>query len=169
MCHVINRQEIVDGAYCCGYAVPATDPMFLSPLLPDVPDCCKDKGYAYNLEKAKQLLAEAGWSDTDNKGVLDKHGKPLELDLIIRSNRVWQKDVAVVVQSQLKEVGIDVKIHAMEKGAYKDRIKNRDFDLRFWWSDRRTYPAGLQLKKFNEAVNPNAYVERLTPSYTFSF
>ena len=149
MCYAINRQEIVDGVFS-GYATPATDSMFLSPLLPGVPDCCKGKGYAYDLDKAKQLLAEAGWSDTDNNGVLDKHGKPLELDFIICSSHwVWERDVAVVVQSQLKEVGIDVKIHDIEGGAWWDRVNNRDYDLRMAWGWWITHTVCVQLSWFN--------------------
>ena len=85
--------------------MPATDAMLLSPLKPDSPDCCH-KGYDYDLDKAKKLLAEAGWNDMDGDGILDKNGKSLkDLDLVITSasDLAWQNDLALVVQSQLRE------------------------------------------------------------------
>ena len=57
------------------------------------------KGYNYNLQKAKELLAEAGYAD----------GKGLLLTLYI-SNDELQKNIAIAIQEQLKEIGIDIKL-----------------------------------------------------------
>jgi len=82
--YALNRTEMVKGAFN-GYAAPATDSVFLSPRRSDAPKCC-GKGYDYDLDKAKQLLAEAGWNDSDHDGILDKNGKALkDLDLVISS------------------------------------------------------------------------------------
>ena len=35
----------------------------------------------YNVERAKKLLEEAGWKDTNGDGYVDKEGKNLEMDL----------------------------------------------------------------------------------------
>jgi len=138
--YALDRNEIAEGAFN-GYAVPATDSMYLSPLLPGVPECCH-KGYDYDIDKANQLLAEAGWTDTDGDGILDKNGKPLSLQFLVcstdNSDCNWQKDSALIIQSQLKEIGIDVQIQSMESGARQDAIKRGDFDLRFWWSYPRS-------------------------------
>ncbi|MDD1762720.1 MAG: ABC transporter substrate-binding protein [Methanothrix sp.] len=138
--YVLDRNEIVEGAFN-GYAVAATDSMYLSPLLPGVADCCH-KGYDYNIEMARKLLAESGWKDTDADGVLDKNGKPLRLQFIVcsddNSDCNWQKDSALIIQSQLKMIGIDVQIQSMESGSRQEAIKKGDFDLRFWWSYPRS-------------------------------
>jgi peptide/nickel transport system substrate-binding protein len=130
ICYALNRTEMVDGVFH-GYARPATDAMFLSPLKPDSPACCH-KGYDYDLDMAKKLLAEAGWDDTDGDGILDKNGKSLkDLDLVITSYGAlgWQKDLALVVQSQLKKIGIDVKIRTVEYADYFNVRNSGDFDL----------------------------------------
>ena len=131
ICYALNRTEMVEGAFN-GYALPATDAMFLSPLKSDSPDCCH-KGYDYDLEKAKKLLAEAGWNDTNGDGILDKNGKSLkDLDLVISpaGGLSWQKDLALVVQSQLKKIGIDVQIQTVEYANYWEVLDTKDFDLR---------------------------------------
>jgi len=131
ICYALNRTEMVEGAFN-GYARPATDAMLLSPLKPDSPVCCH-KGYDYDLDKAKKLLAEAGWNDTDGDGILDKDGKSLkDLDFVITSDSglAWQKDLALVVQSQLKEIGIDVQIRTVDWSAYCDLKNTGDYDLK---------------------------------------
>ena len=42
---------------------------------------------AYNVDRAKQLLDEAGWKDTDGDGIRDKDGKPLSVDFVIYNSR----------------------------------------------------------------------------------
>jgi peptide/nickel transport system substrate-binding protein len=156
--YALDRNEMVAGAFF-GYASPATDTMFLSPISPNVPECCY-KGYNYDPEKAKQLLSEAGWNDTDGDGLLDKNGSSMKsLDLIITSSTdlIWMKDLAMMAQSQLKKVGIDINIRTLEWSAYQDASKNGDYDLAFWYNMGRTYPTTKQLMNFNLSNNKNHY------------
>ena len=158
ICYALNRTELVEGALN-GYAQPATDAMFLSPLRADSPECCH-KGYGYDLDKPKKLLVEAGWKDTDGDGILDKNGKSLkDLDFVITtsSDLLWQKDLAQVVQSQLKEIGIDVRIRMLEWGAYSDTTYDGDYDIKMSYNYGASNSAILELKSFNldgAAYNP---------------
>ena len=62
--------------------------------------------YDYNPEKAKQLLDEAGWVDTDGDGIREKDGQPLHVIL-----GTWEtQSVADVVQAQLREIGFDIEV-----------------------------------------------------------
>jgi len=150
ICYALNRTEMVEGAFN-GYALPATDCMVLSSLRPDAPKCC-NKGYDYNLEKAKQLLDQAGWRDTDGDGILDKDGKPLkDLDLIVTSNPIlaWQNDLALVVQAQLKKIGINVKIQSLELSAYSQATKTGDYDLIMRYNQGRSVSSVHEFYGFN--------------------
>ena len=150
ICYALNRSEMVTGAFY-GYARPATDAILLSPLRLDSPDCCH-KGYDYNLDKAKKLLAEAGWNDIDGDGILDKNGKSLkDLDLVITSasELAWQKDLALIVQSQLKEIGIDVKIRTVEYSVYSGLIRTGDYDLKMSYNLGKSNSAINEFKGFN--------------------
>ncbi|MFZ3145347.1 ABC transporter substrate-binding protein [Methanothrix sp.] len=156
ICYGLNRKEIVDGAFS-GYATPATDTMHLSPLSPEVPGCCY-KGYDYDMDKAKKLLAEAGWKDMDGDGILDKNGKPLELDLAISSSLTlgWMKDLAVMVQSQLEDMGIEINIRSLEPSAYSNTLSAGsagDFDLILAYTDPGVYPMTHKLMVFNSSMS----------------
>ncbi|OPX77859.1 MAG: putative ABC transporter periplasmic-binding protein [Methanosaeta sp. PtaB.Bin039] len=153
MCYAIDRKEIVASAFR-GYATEAIDTMYLSPQLPEVPACCQ-QGYNHNPEMAKRLLSEAGWKDSDGDGLLDKNGKPLEsLDLTISSapGLEWMQDVAVIVRSQLKNIGIAINIQTFDYNGYKESRKVGDYELLLAGSNVRTYPMAQQMLIFNSSM-----------------
>ena len=82
----------------------------------------------YDPEKSKALLAEAGWTDTDGDGVLDKDGKPFKITLIVHNIPPWRA-VAEAVQAQLSDVGIALEIVELERGAYFKVLREKDFDM----------------------------------------
>ncbi|HBT20560.1 MAG TPA: peptide ABC transporter substrate-binding protein [Peptococcaceae bacterium] len=88
------------------------------------------KGYPYDPEKAKQILADAGWKDTNGDGVIDKDGKPFKVTLMTYSQRPGLPPMAQSLQAQLKKVGIDVKIEVMEWGAISERVKKGAWDMK---------------------------------------
>ncbi|MGL4987656.1 MAG: glutathione ABC transporter substrate-binding protein [Cetobacterium sp.] len=107
----INVQDIIDVAYQ-GSAVKAN-----SPIGPKVfgynPNA---KSYEFNPEKAKALLKEAGYE------------KGLKLKLWTNDNPT-RRDIAVIVQDQLKQIGVDVTIETLEWGAYLDGTARGDHDM----------------------------------------
>lgn len=80
--------------------------------------------YEKNLEHAKQLMAEAGYSDG------------FQVNLITADRKIRIK-LAEVIQAQLKEIGIQVEIRTMEFGAYIEESKKGTFDLNLTgWSNQ---------------------------------
>ena len=74
------------------------------------------KGYKYDIIKAKKLLAESGYTD----------GKGLDLTLVI-SNDEMQKSIAIAVQEQLKETGIELKIEQVLQATLNTKQQNGEY------------------------------------------
>lgn len=122
--YAIDKQEIIDGVYL-GLGINIA-----SPYKPGTrwsnPDL---KPYPYDPAKAKALLQEAGFIDSDGDGVLERNGKPFSFEIITNQNKEREKS-AVLIQRRLKEVGIDVRIRAIEWASFISRfIKTGDFDV----------------------------------------
>ena len=121
--YAINKQEIIDGVYL-GLGINIA-----SPYKPGTrwsnPDL---QPYAYDPEKAKTLLKQAGFI-ANSQGILARDGKPLSFEIITNQNKEREKS-AILIQRRLKDVGIDVKIRAIEWASFISRfIKTGDFDV----------------------------------------
>ena len=84
---------------------------------------------AYNVDRANQLLDEAGWKDTDGDGIRDKDGKPLSVDFIVYNSRAELPIYAEAVQADAKKVGIDVKIKTVDYNLLDKIGINGEYDL----------------------------------------
>ncbi|MBI4608286.1 MAG: peptide-binding protein, partial [Candidatus Rokubacteria bacterium] len=78
--HAINKQEIIDGVVL-GLAREATGP-YKPGTWAHNPNVMR---FSYDPAKARALLAEAGWKDTDGDGILEKDGRPFAFT--IRTNQ----------------------------------------------------------------------------------
>lgn len=65
--------------------------------------------YPYDLAKAKELLAMAGWVDEDGDGLVEKDGRNLTITFRTSPNAVRQETQDIIAES-LKQIGIDVKL-----------------------------------------------------------
>lgn len=84
---------------------------------------------AYDPERARALLEEAGWYDRDGDGVLDKDGQPLALEFLIQAKNVSAENFARVFQEALAALGVKLTVTALDNAAYFQRIRAREFDI----------------------------------------
>lgn len=114
--YAIDRQRLIDEA-SQGFGIIAHD------LVPkamfgnhenDVP------GREYNIEKAKELLAKAGYPG--GKGIP-------ELNLVTHSGSAVHRTTAVIIQHNLKKIGINVKISTLEWHTSLQALMKGDYDL----------------------------------------
>jgi peptide/nickel transport system substrate-binding protein len=88
------------------------------------------KGYPYSPGKAKLLLEEAGWKDTDGDGIIDKNGQPLKITLMTYPQRPGLPPMAQALQDQFKQAGIDLKIEIMENSAMSQVASTGKWDMK---------------------------------------
>lgn len=104
--HAIEREAIIAGVY---NNVGKITNLTMSPKVSGYTEDIEP--YPYDTNKAKQLLAEAGYPDGLKASLLTPDFK----------ERI---NAAEVIQSQLKGIGIDLNVQIMEYGAYIDATSN---------------------------------------------
>lgn len=87
----------------------------------------------YDLEKAKQLLAQAGWKDSNGDGVLDKaiggRVRPLAVTFIINAGNEMREAIAVTLAEDLRKVGVKLDIRKLEWSVFLENLRTRQFDM----------------------------------------
>jgi len=86
------------------------------------------KPWPYDIEKAKELLDEAGWVDTDGDGIRDKNGVPFRFKYMIVSALHLHEQIVKLVKDSAAKVGIEVIPEPYEGSIFSQRITNREFD-----------------------------------------
>ncbi len=120
----VDKQAIVDGVLF-GLGAVATGPY-------------PQESWAYDstivaagtdLAAARALLAEAGWEDHNGDGVLDREGQRFAFTILTNQGNEVRRQVAELIQQQLKALGIEVKIRIIEWSVFvHEFIDKRRFE-----------------------------------------
>ncbi len=125
--HALDRQGLVDSVFA-GLGEVTSGPF-------DRSNPCYDhtiKPLAYDLDEAKRLLDEAGWTDTDGDGLRDKviDGKkvPFAFTMVIYGGSTEYETLSRVYREALQRIGIKLTAQPLEWAAQLKKIGERDFD-----------------------------------------
>ena len=164
LAYAIDKEEIIK-VVLLGLGVEAT-----GPYKPDTwvynP---RVKRYPHDPERAKQLLAEAGWKDLDGDGIVEKDGVPFRFTILTNQGNEERKMTAEIIQKRLETVGVKAEIRIAEWASFINFfIKNRRFetvllgwstgqdpDLYEIWHSSKTLP-----DEFNFVSYQNPEVDR---------
>lgn len=127
LAHLINTNEIVKDVHL-NMAQPLQNP-----VMPSKDYYAKEvTEYGFDVEKAKKILADAGWKDTNNNGTVDKKiaGKQTEMDITyLAGNKFPGKEVGQLIQNTAKQAGINVVLDIKDIKVVKDEMKKGNFDM----------------------------------------
>jgi peptide/nickel transport system substrate-binding protein len=124
--HAVDRVSIINSVFQ-GHGIPGHG--VFHPGLPGyLEELDESPTYAFNPEKAKELLESAGWKDTDGDGIREKNGKKLEFDFLV-INASYFPLMAEVIQAQLLEVGANAKIVTMEQGTAIQNMLGGNYEM----------------------------------------
>jgi peptide/nickel transport system substrate-binding protein len=117
--HAIDKERILEETF---EGIGAVAHNVLTPNLLGYCTECEATAPGYDPEKAKQLLAEAGWKDTNGDGILEKDGKEFRIDY--GSIPGMPFDITdQIYQANLKAVGIVMTIEGEEQAAYLQHMR----------------------------------------------
>lgn len=119
----IDRQRIVDALAFGEGKVTGHPVMSLSPIYPtDLPP------HPYDPVESRRILKEHGWTDSDGDGVLDRDGVRFSFMLVSNFGNQMREDALVLIQEDLRKVGIEVATETREWTVFLDEIKAKQFD-----------------------------------------
>jgi microcin C transport system substrate-binding protein len=79
-----------------------------------------------NLERAGQLLDNAGWKIV--KGVrINKSGEPLKIELMYKDAKL--EKIILNFKESLRKLGVELVVRMMDISQYENRVQDRDFDM----------------------------------------
>lgn len=154
LCYAIDRQGIMDMvADGHGTAVGSSIyPAFTKYFLPELVD-----KYPHSVEKAKELLAQAGYPDG------------FDMTISVPNNYQPHMDTAEVVAEQLREAGINVTIQPVEWSTWLDTIYNgRQFQATVVGVDAANMTARAMLERFTSDYGKN-FINYNNPAYDALF
>jgi peptide/nickel transport system substrate-binding protein len=130
--HAVDKQTIVDRVLR-GLAEPA-QAMSVSADPKWTPEIPADQQFDFDLDKANQILDDAGYEDTDGDGVREMPGggEPLDFRYAVRSESEVSAPIAEFITGWLKEIGIATTQKTYDDGQLGEVIGRGDYDMFVW-------------------------------------
>ncbi len=123
----LNLSDFIDAQWE-GFAAPCLGP--ISPVSWAYPDTSELTSYDFDPAKAASLLAEAGWADTDNDGILDKDGEKFTIVWTSYNDVDWPMNLIAVAKENWGALGIELEGNLMEFTAVSDLVyEKQDFEM----------------------------------------
>ena len=141
--HLVDKKNVC-AKVMLGLADPVESPVYIG--RPEYNE--KLAPWPFDPAKARALLAEAGWSDSDGDGVLDKEVDgarvPLRFEIISNSGNDERKNLGLVAIDEFKRAGIDASFRSIDWSIMLDKVKHFDYDaVILGWTSGGTQPPDL--------------------------
>ena len=123
--------------------------------------------FSYDPDRARQLLADAGWEDTDGDGIVEKDGQPLAFTMIVGTGGGATTDQLLAeLQQKWRDIGVDMQPNLIEFTALVEII-TQTFDyevalLGFSWTPDGGQGAMFATDSYRNAFN---FMKYSNPEY----
>ena len=124
--YAIDKESMID-IVLQGYGQPAYSFLYLGMYNNE------EYGFPFDLDKAKELMAESEYPDG------------FEAELLVKAGDTVMEETGVVLKDQLSKLGIDVTITPLESGTFFDRWFGSDFDMLYKLSTLDIYDSSENL------------------------
>ncbi len=130
--HAIDKDTLLDRVFS-GIGTTG-ETMSVSPNPKWIPELTEEETFEFDLEKAKAILEEAGYKDTDGDGIREMPDgtNPLVYRYANRTESQYAKPIAEFVTGWLKEIGIDTKISSYDDSQLGEVVGKGEYEV-FWW------------------------------------
>lgn len=124
--YALDRNAITQNIFF-GYGKPAvgTQPELSPAYAPDR----MSPTFSYDPAKATELFGQAGWTDSDGDGTLDKDGEDFKFKLLYSGGDATIEQLVAYLKDAWSEVGVDVELDSVEGTGFLDRLRAHDFDM----------------------------------------
>lgn len=133
---------------------------------------------SFDRTAATQLLDSLGWTVSNTDSVRRRAGKPLAFEILVPSSSSTRRRMGVLLQEQLRAVGVSATVSAVEPGVFFARLEKGEFDvaLNMWravpgpgslrevWGSLRAGQKGPNFGRYSNATF-DALVDSASRSY----
>ncbi|RBQ24628.1 HTH-type transcriptional regulator SgrR [Candidatus Methanobinarius endosymbioticus] len=149
----IDRQKLIDGPLK-GYGNKSFDGIGLNLPWSNSEAAIEDG----NLEKAKKILADSGWKDTDGDGILEKNGQKASFTVLYEASDSNRQSLVVSVAEEAKVMGIEI----LPEGKSWDEIDTQKLSQPVLWGFGTLDPSTIYHQFYSKLVgsgwdNPASY------------
>ena len=133
----VDRQDLIDTVYLGAGTVGSE-----GWIHPASPLFNEEVETVFDPDQARQILEDAGITDSDGDGIRELNGEPLSFELITPGADSLRLRIAELVREMLLEIGMNAEVAAVEQATWEDAVwpgfdvsQGRDYDMAMWgWS-----------------------------------
>lgn len=125
--HLVDKKELMS-TVMLGFAKSTIGPIYKG--RPEYDTTLQD--YEYNPQKAKKLLAEAGWTDSNGDGILDKSingtRQDMSFSFLLNSGNETRENLMLLLIEEMRKVGVKAEIQKLEWAVFLENLRSRQYD-----------------------------------------
>ncbi|NLB33351.1 MAG: hypothetical protein GX818_06280 [Tissierellia bacterium] len=127
----LDRESFIEAQYGAGLAKVGMAP--ISPSSWAFPDASELNAYPFDMEKAGQLMDEAGWM-MESDGFRYKDGEKMHIKWLVYTDSAWPGTLSGMAADTWKQLGVELEIELMDFDTVASRtmdapVGEKDFDI----------------------------------------